>query len=148
MKNNGGMRTPAHGADWSWAQPQDHYPLPHTAICYSAIPATPDSAMDYKYINSSLVCTSVVRKSTRTWPSQPELNFNILYALCLMLYDTMTSSYLIYPTSTTLLLHLPPLHQIETNKEWEGTAHKLRPHRLSDLLPLSHYYIWNSASIL
>ena len=64
----------------------------YTANCYSTIPATPDSAMNYQYINCSLVCTSVVWKSTRTWPSQPELNSDILYALCLMLYDPMTSS--------------------------------------------------------
>ena len=38
-----------------------------------------DSAMDYKYINSSLVCTSVVQKSTRTPPSQ------LWHLLCL--YD-------------------------------------------------------------
>ena len=35
--------------------------------------------MDYKYINSSLVCTSVVQKSNRTWPSQ------LWHLLCL--YD-------------------------------------------------------------
>ena len=46
------MTTPAHrvwqlrhteydNSDRSWAQPQDHYPLLHTAIHYSTIPSQP-----------------------------------------------------------------------------------------------------------
>ena len=87
--------------------------------------------MDYKYINCSLVCTLIVWKSTRTWPSQPELN-----SMPLCSYDLILS----YLSNLYYTPLSPTLCQIETKNEWEGTAHKLtsslQPFTLAQLLYL------------
>ena len=86
--------------------------------------------------NSKYLSLKINQSSTAT-SSMPYAS--MLYALC---------SYLIL--SVQLILHSLSLTlcQIEMKKEWEGTAHKLRLHHLSDHLLQPNYYIWNSDSAL